>query len=64
MTAALAGPLAASALMATLRDVLPNDNAALVLVLIVVAVAAAGHRPSALVAALSSAVWFDFSLNA
>jgi hypothetical protein len=49
--------------MATLRDVLANDNAALVLVLIVVAVAAAGHRLSALVAALSSAVWFDFFLT-
>jgi len=63
MTAALAGPLAASALMAALRDVLANDNAALVLVLIVVAVAAAGHRPSAIVAALSSAAWFDFFLT-
>ena len=28
MTAALAGPLAASALMAAMRDVLTNDNAA------------------------------------
>lgn len=61
--AALAAPLAVSALMATLRDVLPADNAALVLVLIVVAVAAAGHRLSAVVAALSSAVWFDFFLT-
>jgi hypothetical protein len=63
MTAALAGPLAVSAVMAAMRDVLANDNAALVLVLIVVAVAAAGHRPSAIVAALSSAAWFDFFLT-
>ena len=63
MTAALAGPLAASAVMAAMRDALSNDNAALVLVLIVVAVAAAGHRPSAIVAALSSAAWFDFFLT-
>jgi K+-sensing histidine kinase KdpD len=63
MTTALAGPLAAAGLLATLRGVLPNDNAALVLVLIVVAVAAAGHRPSAVVAALSSAIWFDFFLT-
>lgn len=63
ITAALAGPLAASALMAAMRDVLANDDAALVLVLIVVAVAAAGHRPSAIVAALSSAAWFDFFLT-
>jgi hypothetical protein len=63
ITAALAGPLAASAVMATMRDVLANNNAALILVLIVVAVAAAGHRPSAIVAALSSAAWFDFFLT-
>jgi K+-sensing histidine kinase KdpD len=61
--AALVGPLAVCAVLAGLRDVLPNDNAALVLVLVVVAVAAAGHRPSAIVAALSSAVWFDFFLT-
>jgi K+-sensing histidine kinase KdpD len=61
--ASLAGPLAVCAVLAGLRDVLPNDNAALVLVLVVVAVAAAGHRPSAIVAALSSAVWFDFFLT-
>src|SRR5262249_22760734 len=60
---ALVGPLAVCALLATLRDVVPNDNAALVLVLVVVAVAAAGHRPSAVVAALSCAVWFDFFLT-
>jgi K+-sensing histidine kinase KdpD len=61
--AALGGPLAVSALLALFRDSLPNDNAALVLVLVVVAVASAGHRPSAVVAALSSAVWFDFFLT-
>jgi K+-sensing histidine kinase KdpD len=61
--AALVGPLAVCAVLAGLREVLPNDNAALVLVLVVVAVAAAGHRPSAIVAALSSAVWFDFFLT-
>lgn len=62
-TIALAGPLAACALLATLRGVLPNTNAALVLVLFVVAVAALGSRGSGLVAALSSAVWFDFFLT-
>jgi hypothetical protein len=63
LAAALAGPLAVSAVLATLRDVVANDNAALVLVLVVVAVAAGGHRPSAIVAALSSTVWFDFFLT-
>jgi K+-sensing histidine kinase KdpD len=63
LTVALGGPLAVCAVLAGLRDVMPNDNAALVLVLVVVAVAAAGHRPSAVVAALSSAVWFDFFLT-
>lgn len=60
---ALFTPLAACAVMATMRDALPNTNAALVLVLLVVAVAAAGHRPSGLLAALSSAVWFDYFLT-
>jgi K+-sensing histidine kinase KdpD len=63
LTVAVAAPAAVCAVLAAFRDVLPNDNAALVLVLLVVAVAAAGHRPSAIVAALSSAVWFDFFLT-
>jgi len=41
LTVALTLPLAVSAAMVGLRDVLPNTNAALVLVLVVVAVAAA-----------------------
>jgi len=60
---ALAAPGATCVILAALRNVLPNANAALVLALVVVAVAAVGHRPSGLVAALSSAVWFDFFLT-
>lgn len=63
VVAALAGPLAASALLATVRDTVHSANAVLVLVLIVVAVAAVGHRTAGTLAAISSAVWFDFFLT-
>ena len=38
----------------------PDTDAALVLILLIVAVAANGHRLAGFVAALSAAVWFDF----
>jgi K+-sensing histidine kinase KdpD len=63
LSAAVAGPLAVCAVLATFRGAFDNTNAALVLVLVVVAVAAAGHRPSGILAALSSAAWFDFFLT-
>jgi K+-sensing histidine kinase KdpD len=63
LTVALAGPLLVSSVIAGLRDVLSNDNAALALVPVVVIVAAAGDRVSAIVAALSCAAWFDFFLT-
>jgi hypothetical protein len=56
-------PCAVSALMVLFRSSLPNTDAALVLVVVVVAVAANGHRPAGWIAALSSAVWFDFFLT-
>lgn len=62
--AAVLAPLVASALMSTLRDSLENTNAALVLVLLVVAAASTGIRLAGVLAALSSAVWFDFFLTA
>ena len=62
-TAVLA-PLLASALMSTLRNSLENTNAVLVLVLWVVAAASTGVRLAGVLAALSSAVWFDFFLAA
>ena len=42
------------------RDDLANTSVALVLVLVIVGVAATGHRVAGLLAALSAAVWFNF----
>jgi K+-sensing histidine kinase KdpD len=61
--AGLALPCAVSAIMAPFRSSFPNTDAALVLVVVVVAVAANGHRPAGWIAALSAAVWFDFFLT-
>ena len=61
--AGLAGPFAACALLALVRSSVPNTDAALVLVLVVVAVAANGFRAAGYLAAVSAAVWFDFFLT-
>jgi Domain of unknown function (DUF4118) len=61
--AGLAAPLALTAALIPLRGSLPNTDAALALVLVVVAVAAAGRRLAGIVAAVSAAVWFDFFLD-
>jgi hypothetical protein len=58
--AALAGPLAASAVLLPLRAGWSNTNVALLLVVVVVAVAAAGNRLAGALAAMGAAVWFDF----
>jgi len=60
LLAALAGPLAASAVLIPARDRLANTNIALILVVVVVAVAAVGRRPAGYLAALSAGVWFEF----
>jgi hypothetical protein len=60
LVAALLGPLAAAAVLVPLRDTLSNTDVALILVVIVVAVAANGHRPAGALAAVSAAAWFDF----
>lgn len=57
---ALAGPLAASAVLLPFRASWSNTNAALLLVVVVVAVAAAGNRLAGAMAAVGAAVWFDF----
>lgn len=62
VAAAAVVPLLACALVVPFRDRIPNTNAALVLVLIVVAAAATGVRVAGITAAVSSAVWFDFFL--
>jgi hypothetical protein len=61
--AAAVGPLVACAVLSAFRDSIANTNAALALVLLVVAAASTGIRVAGLVAALSCATWFDFFLT-
>jgi K+-sensing histidine kinase KdpD len=61
--AGLAAPLALTAILVPFRTSFPNTDAALALILVVVAVAAFGSRPAGILAALSAAVWFDFFLT-
>ncbi len=56
-------PLAMTVVLVPFRNGFANTDAALVLLLIVVAVAADGNRLAGIVAGLSSAVWFDFFLT-
>ena len=63
MTGAVLGPLLVCAVLIPFRDSFDNANAALLLVLLIVAVASFGIRPAGVVAAVSSAVWFDFFLT-
>ena len=63
MIAALVAPLGIAAVLVPFRGSLPNTDAALVLVAVIVAVAANGHRAAGVLAAVSSAVWFDFFLT-
>ena len=61
--AALVAPLAVAAVLVPFRSTFPNTDAALVMLLVVVAVAANGYRLAGILAALSVAVWFDFFLT-
>ncbi len=63
MGVSLFGPLILCALVYPARESVSDANAVLLLVLLVVGVAAAGRRSAGLVAALSSAAWFDFFLT-
>ena len=64
LVAALLAPLAITAALVPLRTTsLSGANAALVLVVVIVAVSTNGHRLAGALAALSSAVWFDFFLT-
>jgi K+-sensing histidine kinase KdpD len=56
-------PLVACVLLALARDAIENTNAALILVLLVVGAASTGLRMAGLLAAASSAAWFDFFLT-
>jgi K+-sensing histidine kinase KdpD len=61
--AALALPLALTAVLVPFRADFPNTDAALALMLAVVAVAANGYRLAGVLAAISAAIWFDFFLT-
>jgi len=61
--AGLAAPLALAAILVPFRTSFPNTDAALALILVVVAVAANGYRLAGVLAAVSTAVWFDFFLT-
>lgn len=61
--AAAVAPLVACAILALFRDTVANTNAALGLVLLVVAAASTGIRLAGIVAALASAAGFDYFLT-
>jgi K+-sensing histidine kinase KdpD len=61
--AALAAPLLLTLILVPFRSSFPNTDAALALILVVVAVAAIGHRLAGVLAAVSAAAWFDFFLT-
>jgi Domain of unknown function (DUF4118) len=63
LTAAVLAPIAVGALLSLVREQIANNNATLVFVLVVVAVAATGYRAAGLPAALVSAASFDFFLT-
>ena len=61
--AGVAAPLALAAVLVPFRASFPNTNAALAMLVVVVAVAANGDRLAGALAAVSTAVWFDFFLT-
>jgi K+-sensing histidine kinase KdpD len=61
--AGIAAPLALTAILVPFRSSFANTDAALALLLIVVAVGAAGYRAAGYLAAASSAAWYDFFLT-
>jgi hypothetical protein len=63
VAAGLVAPLALAAVLTPFRSSFANTDAALAMIVIVVAVAAAGSRLAGLVAAVSAAAWFDFFLT-
>ena len=61
--AGLVVPVALAAVLVPFRSSIPNTDAALAMILVVVAVAANGYRLAGILAAVSVAVWFDFFLT-
>jgi K+-sensing histidine kinase KdpD len=60
---ALVIPLAVAAALVPLRSSVPEPDAVLLLVLVVVAIGIRADRVAGVLAAVSSAVWFDFFLT-
>jgi len=56
-------PLVLTLILVPILASFPNTDAALALILVIVAVAAFGSRLAGILAALSAAVWFDFFLT-
>ena len=63
VAAGLLAPLALAAILVPFRAHFQNTAGALALVVVIVAVAAAGNRLAGYLAALSAAAWFDFFLT-
>jgi len=63
MLAGVVVPVAGCVVLVPFRESFPNTDAALVLLVVIVAVAALGNRVGGLLAALSSAASFDFFLT-
>lgn len=64
LVVAVGAPLAVTAALVPFQEDVANTNAALLLVLLVVAVAAwSGRRLPGIIAAVSAGVWFDFFLT-
>jgi hypothetical protein len=61
--AGVVAPLVLTLILVPFRASFPNTDAALALILVIVAVAAFGSRLAGILAALSAAVWFDFFLT-
>jgi Domain of unknown function (DUF4118) len=58
--AALVAPLGAAAILLPFRASWSNTNVALLMVVVIVGVSAIGNRAAGALAAVGSAVWFDF----
>ena len=63
IAAGLLCPLALAAILVPFRTSFANTDAALAMILLIVAIAAAGNRTAGYVAAVSAAAWFDFFLT-
>ncbi len=61
--AALGAPAALGAVLVPVRTTFPGTDAALLMVVVIVAVASAGDRVAGVLGAISAGIWFDFFLT-